>query len=197
MDRQNDYDVYLRLLKRDKEALEILYDQYERLLYSFAYRMTGDAKHAEDVVQDVFMKLWREHAPYSPEKGKFSSWLLTMVRNTSLDFHRKKSRQNEVAYMEHDSEQVQVIDAKEEIPEHFVEWREKQSTIRTAIAELKEDQQKIVELFYFQGLSQDVIATKLDIPLGTVKSRIRLALGHLKKKLHGERGILQDGTTNM
>ncbi len=82
MDTYTDSQLYARIRTKDQAALEELYDRYERLVYSFAYRMTQNAQMAEDTVQEVFIKLWKEHAPYTEDKGKFSSWLLTMTRKS-------------------------------------------------------------------------------------------------------------------
>ncbi|WP_019412628.1 RNA polymerase sigma factor [Paenisporosarcina sp. TG20] len=187
MDKSTDSQLYVRIRDKDKVALEVIYDRYERLVYSFAYRMTQNAQMAEDTVQEVFIELWREHSPYTEDKGKFSSWLLTMTRNTSLDALRKKGKQQEVGLLEKDTEQMRApID---QLPEQMLEWKEKGSILRKSLERLKVEQRTIVELFYFHGLSQESISTKLDIPLGTVKSRIRLALQHLRKHLEKERGI--------
>jgi len=195
MEKLTDSQLYSLLNSKDQAALEELYNRYERLLYSFAYRMTQSAQMAEDTVQEVFIKLWKEHAPYTEDKGKFSSWLLTMTRNTSLDALRKKGKQQEVGLLEKDSEKMKV--PIEEMPEQMLEWKEKGTLIRKAINWLKEDQRTIVELFYFQGLSQESISTKLNIPLGTVKSRIRLALQHLRKNLEKERGMSPNGSSDV
>ncbi|MGE6489448.1 RNA polymerase sigma factor [Paenisporosarcina sp. NPDC076898] len=195
MDNFTDSQLYDRLRSKDQSALEELYDRYERLVYSFAYRMTQNAQLAEDTVQEVFIKLWKDHAPYTEDKGKFSSWLLTMTRNTSLDALRKKGKQQEVGLLDKDAEQMKApID---ELPEQMLEWKEKGTILRKAIDRLKDDQRSIVELFYFHGLSQESISTKLDIPLGTVKSRIRLALQHLRKHLESERGMSPNGPSDV
>lgn len=190
-----DEELYRRVLAKDQEALEMLYDKYERLIYSFAYRMVQDSQRAEDVVQDVFSRLWREHAAFDATKGKFSSWLLTMTRNRCLDILRKVTKQQEVGLLEKDTQQA--TDAIGDLPEQAAEWKEKSERVREALSYLKEDQRKIVELFYFQGYSQDRISRDLDIPLGTVKGRIRLALQHLRKRLEPERGDLADGTMDV
>lgn len=190
-----DEELYARVVDKDAEALELLYDKYERLVYSFAYRMVQDAQRAEDVVQDVFSKLWRDHAAFDATKGKFSSWLLTMTRNRCLDILRKVSKQQEVGLFEKDNDRP--TDTMGEMPEQATEWKEKSERIREALSYLKEDQRKIVELFYFHGYSQDRISKDLDIPLGTVKGRIRLALQHLRKRLEPERGDLADGTIDV
>lgn len=190
-----DEELYTRILSKDSEALELLYDKYERLVFSFAYRMMQDQQRAEDVVQDVFSKLWRDHSPYEADRGKFSSWLLTMTRNRCLDVIRKSSKQQEVGLLDKDAERVN--DTMHDMPEQAVEWKEKSERIREALSHLKEDQRKIVELFYFHGYSQDRISKDLDIPLGTVKGRIRLALQHLRKRLEPERGEFADGTSDV
>ena len=195
MDTFTDAQLYVRLRAKDQSALEELYDRYERLVYSFAYRMTQNAQMAEDTVQEVFIKLWKEHAPYTEDKGKFSSWLLTMTRNTSLDALRKKGKQQEVGLLDKDAEQIKV--PIEEMPEQMLEWKEKGAVLQKAISRLKVDQRTIVELFYFNGLSQESISSKLDIPLGTVKSRIRLALQHLRIHLGSERGMSPNGPSDV
>ena len=195
MDKFTDAQLYVRMRAKDQSALEELYDRYERLVYSFAYRMTQNAQMAEDTVQEVFIKLWKEHAPYTEDKGKFSSWLLTMTRNTSLDALRKKGKQQEVGLLDKDAEQIKV--PIEEMPEQMLEWKEKGAVLQKAISRLKVEQRTIVELFYFNGLSQESISSKLDIPLGTVKSRIRLALQHLRKHLESERGMSPNGTSDV
>ncbi|WP_017382072.1 RNA polymerase sigma factor [Paenisporosarcina sp. TG-14] len=195
MGKLTDAQLYLRMRSNDQAALEEIYDRYERLVYSFAYRMTQNVQMAEDTVQEVFIKLWKEHAPYTEDKGKFSSWLLTMTRNTSLDAIRKKGKQQEVGLLDKDAEQMKA--PINEIPEQMLEWKEKGTVLRKAMKRLKIEQRTIVELFYFHGLSQESISTKLDIPLGTVKSRIRLALQHLRKHLEKERGMSPNGPSDV
>ncbi|QBP39971.1 RNA polymerase sigma factor [Paenisporosarcina antarctica] len=195
MGKLTDAQLYLRMRSNDQAALEEIYDRYERLVYSFAYRMTQNTQMAEDTVQEVFIKLWKEHAPYTEDKGKFSSWLLTMTRNTSLDALRKKGKQQEVGLLDKDAEQMKA--PINEMPEQMLEWKEKGTVLRKAIERLKIEQRTIVELFYFHGLSQESISTKLDIPLGTVKSRIRLALQHLRKHLEKERGMSPNGPSDV
>ncbi|WP_433747203.1 RNA polymerase sigma factor [Falsibacillus pallidus] len=183
MSDTKDIELYTRMRQKDKSALEALYDKYEKLLYSFAYKMTGSQQHAEDVIQEVFIKLWREHAPYTNEKGKFSSWLITMTRNTALDVLRKQKNNQSFEYIENDSLQVD-----ETTPEDMAEWKEKRTVIRSAVKSLKDDQQKIIDLFYFKGRTHKEISDSTGLPLGTVKGRIRLALKHLRTIIEKEGG---------
>lgn len=186
MGKHDDLTLYNRVQEKDKHALEALYDKYERLLYSFSVKMVSNPETAEEIVQEVMIKLWKGKGVYSPEQGKFSSWLLTMTRNTAIDYLRKQQKVN--------SEEVHTeVELQDKQPglEQMVEWKEKQERIQGAMNTLKEDQQNIIDLFYFKGYSQTKIAEIVDIPLGTVKGRIRLALKHLKAELYEERGDLQ------
>lgn len=173
----SDVDIILYEQVEDgkREALEALYDKYHKLIFSFAYRMVKNKELAEEIVQEVFIKIWTKKGLYQAEKGKFSSWLLTITRNLSIDLIRK---QKEVPY-ELQEEREKVPDGQP-LPEDLTIWKEKRAEINQALAELKENQQQIIQLFYFQSCTQVQIATKLDIPLGTVKGRLRLALKHLK-----------------
>ncbi|MFC0272152.1 RNA polymerase sigma factor [Metabacillus herbersteinensis] len=178
---KDDALLYEEVMIKDRVAFEALYDRYEKLLFSFAYRMAKDATVAEEVVQDVFMKLWNGSNLYDPSKGKFSSWLLTITRNKVIDEIRKRGRHDAVDIMEKDG---LVQDGKS--VEEKIEWAEQKEVIRKAMSQLKEDQQHIIELFYFKGLSQQKISDQCDLPLGTVKGRIRIALKHLRKMLDQE-----------
>jgi len=193
--KQTDAQLYNRIRSKDQIALEELYNRYERLVYSFAYRLTQNSQMAEDIIQEVFTKIWNSNALYTEDKGKFTSWLLTITRNTSLDILRKKGKQQEVGLLDKDAEQMK--SPIEEMPEHMLEWKEKGTVLRKAINRLKEEQRTIVELFYYHGLSQETISRKLDIPLGTVKSRIRLALQHLRRHLETERGMMPNGSSDV
>ncbi|MEW4326727.1 sigma-70 family RNA polymerase sigma factor [Rossellomorea marisflavi] len=179
-----DIELYHRIIhQKDSSALRELYRQYEKLIYSFSYKMTGNRELAEEVIQEVFMKLWKTHAHYEESKGKFSSWLLTMTRNTCLDAIRKGKKHDTVEYIEKDTLQVDY-----ETPHDLLEWKEKGAAIRDCISGLKEDQQTMVQLFYFKGKTQQSISEATDTPLGTVKGRIRLALKHLHTCLKGKGG---------
>jgi RNA polymerase sigma factor (sigma-70 family) len=183
-----DIDLYQMVLQnKDSSALRKLYQKYEKLIYSFSYKMTGDHEVAEEVIQEVFLKLWKKHAPYEESKGKFSSWLLTMTRNTSLDAIRKRRKYESIGYMEKDSLRVTY-----DTPENIMEWKEKGSIVRDCISQLKQDQQNIIHLFYYKGHTQQSISDSTGTPLGTVKGRIRLALKHLHQCLKGKGGISSD-----
>ncbi|MHA6260703.1 RNA polymerase sigma factor [Sporosarcina sp. CAU 1771] len=182
----DDVNLYERVVKQDRHAFEIVYDRYEKLIYSFAYRLTGDRTIAEEVTQDVFLKLWQGTSVYQEDKGKFSSWLLTITRNKAIDEIRRLKRHDHEPMLEKDA-----LIEEAGSTELEVEWKEKRGEIREAIGELSAEQQEIIELFYFQGYSQQKIADHCKLPLGTVKGRIRLALKHLKGLIGQEGGVFE------
>ncbi|MDG0822498.1 MAG: sigma-70 family RNA polymerase sigma factor [Staphylococcus equorum] len=180
-------DLYRSIIdKKDSESLEILYDRYESLLFNLAYKITKDVQSSEEVLQDVFMKIWNQKAIFKPNKGKMSTWLITLCRNKSIDMLRKnKHIENE---FDEDFQGIQ----NDHLPEYDLLDKEVSEEIKKMISLLNKDQQKIIYLFYYKGLSQQEIADKLQTPLGTVKSRMRLSIKHLndysKKHLRRERG---------
>ncbi|KAA0544602.1 sigma-70 family RNA polymerase sigma factor [Bacillus sp. BGMRC 2118] len=182
MIENDDKVLYVRVLEKDKQALELLYERYEKLLYSFSYRLTQDQELAEEVVQEVFMKLWKGLGKYDDSKGKFSSWILTVTRHSAIDLIRKRNRETTVELDTDDT-----IPSKEATVEEQVEWNEKGNTLRKALSSLKEEQQKVINLVYFKGLTHQKISEECNIPIGTVKGRLRLALRHMKSYLETER----------
>ncbi|GAB4072698.1 sigma-70 family RNA polymerase sigma factor [Barrientosiimonas marina] len=186
---EQDAELFYRIQNKEEDALEQLYDRYEKLLFSFAYRMTNNKFLAEEAVQDVFTKIWSRQQSFDKEKGKFSSWLLTVTRNACIDLLRKKK---DPAY---ELEERDSLQAQEPTPEETVEWQECGEQVRKAIKQLTKEQQKMIELFYFKSMSQASISKTFNIPLGTVKGRVRLALKHLKEILasKNERGVQDDG----
>lgn len=149
--------------------------------------MTKNKFLSEEIVQDVFTKIWSKQRNFDESKGKFSSWLLTVTRNATIDMLRKK-KESAFELDERDALQDQALSTEEQI-----EWKEKSEQIRAAVGQLTSEQKEIIELFYFKGLSQSKIADKCDIPLGTVKGRVRLALKHLRGIMSPvERGVQDD-----
>ncbi|GAF11466.1 RNA polymerase sigma-70 factor [Bacillus sp. JCM 19046] len=172
-----DAKLYSSMKSGDKQALEELYDRYVKLLYSFSYKMLEDKQQAEEIVQEVFIKIWTQKSHYDESKGKFSSWLLTTTRNTVIDTIRKRKE------IPSDMQERDTIADTDPSVEDQVEWKEKKEVIQAAMNKLGPDQRQVIELFYFKGMSQQKISDQCDIPLGTVKGRIRLALKHLREQM--------------
>lgn len=177
-----DEDQLLQAVARgDVDALRALYRSFERPLYALGIRWLNDPKLAEELVQEVTLRVWRRAARFDPERGASSSWIFGIARNVASDLARARSRTP-----------VPVADA----PEAAAPWDEDRAwtawEVARAVAELPEDQRRVVELAYSVQMTQSEIATELGIPLGTVKTRLYAAL----RKLRGtfaDRGISSGG----
>jgi RNA polymerase sigma-70 factor, ECF subfamily len=170
-------------------AVGELYDRYGRLVYSVAFNATGDPHAAEEITQDVFIRAWEGAPSYRPEIAKVSTWLVSIARHRAIDELRKHGSRPASSPIdwtdESGTEEVLRISG----PEDEVQDRLEQRALRQMMAELPPDQRQMLNLAFFQGLSHSQIAEELSEPLGTVKSRIRLAM----KKLRGvlvERGLI-------
>ena len=178
MHTQSDESLYHEMRSGDELALEALYEKYERLLFSFAHRFMNNDRLSEEVIQEVWMKIWNGRVDFNTDKGKFSSWILTITRNAALDCLRREKRQPTIEVEERDG-------GFDEPVERTVIERETASEVRDAVSELKPDQQELIELVYFKGLTQQQISDQLNLPLGTVKTRIRSAIQSLRKIIDG------------
>ncbi|WP_170006325.1 RNA polymerase sigma factor [Bacillus fonticola] len=176
-----DIELYQLVVQRDQDALERLYTQYEKLLFSLAFRVCQDRSLAEEAVQEVFMKLWTKPGLYDPTKGKFSSWLLTVQRHTAIDLIRKRSDKEFTLDARDDAQDP------EPSAEQLAEWKERKEEIQQAVSALSQEQQEVIELFYFKGFTQREISERMGLPLGTVKGRLRLALNHLQQGMQAYR----------
>jgi RNA polymerase sigma-70 factor (ECF subfamily) len=168
------------LLQNDVSAFEKIYDKYSRIVYSLVFRIVQQNGPAEEVVQDVFLQLWRNSAQYDASRGPFAPWLLTLARNRALDTLRLKSERQR--RLENQSDEiVSVVVA----PQYEKELDEKRrgERVRSLVGELNPQQKRAIELAYFQGLSHTEIAAELKEPLGTVKSWIRNGLMRLREVL--------------
>jgi RNA polymerase sigma-70 factor, ECF subfamily len=169
-----------RLLQKDVSAFEQLYDRHSRSVYSLLLRVQQQAGTAEEVVQDVFLQLWRNAAQYDSSRGPFVPWLFTLARNRALDTLRLKSERQRRR-----EDQTDELPAVASAPEYEKALDEKRRAerVRTMVSFLNPQQRKAIELAYFEGLSHSEIAAALKEPLGTVKSWIRNGLLRLKQGL--------------
>lgn len=176
-----------RVLTGDKQALTELYDMFERLVYSFAYRTTGNADSAEEIVQDVFMKIWRTTTRYDSQQGKITTWILSITRNAAIDYHRRTKRHQ--SGLSGDEDEIVNLSDPASGPEALAEIAQDRQMIREAMASLPIEQREIIELMYFHGDTQQAIALHLGVPPGTVKSRARLAISKLRSHLESRMGV--------
>ncbi|MFS0839251.1 RNA polymerase sigma factor [Paenibacillus sp. 1P03SA] len=174
----------MRLIaQKQPQALEQLYDRYERPMYSFAYRFVKDSMMAEEVVQELFLRIWNHAERYEDAQGKLSTWMFAIARNISIDTLRRKQTRTSGQLAEPDK-LLQVADRGRGTEEE-VELRFMGEELALAMEDLNEDQKKVIDLIYFKGYTHQEVSQRQEIPLGTVKSRVRLAMKQLKEKLAG------------
>jgi len=169
-----------RLLQRDVRAFEQLYDRHSRLVYGLVLRILQQASTAEEVVQDVFLQLWRNASQFDTARGAFIPWLLTLARNRALDHLRLKSERQR--RREDQTEELAPVVSAPDF-EGSIDEQRRAARVRQLMAALQPQQKRALELAYFEGLSHSEIAAKLQEPLGTVKSWIRNGLLKLKEGL--------------
>ncbi|WNR45429.1 RNA polymerase sigma factor [Paenibacillus roseipurpureus] len=178
-----DQELITRIVNKDADALTFLYDKYEKPIYAFAYRIVHDAMLAEEVVQELFLRIWNAAERFDFEHGKLTSWMFTLTRNIAIDILRKK--QNRTWGQTTESEQLNRMPDSSKSTEEVVLEDLRGEEIRKALHGLSPDQQQVVELIYYQGYTQQEVSDGQAIPLGTVKSRVRLALKQLRVRLAG------------
>jgi RNA polymerase sigma factor (sigma-70 family) len=163
-------------------AMESLYQRYSRILYSLAYRLVADHQVAEDLLQDAFLAIWRRSTSYSPQTGAARSWLISILHHRAIDHLRRVRRRSTL--QEAPLEELE-LDETTAFPDVWEDvWRSVQSSqVRAALMKIPAEQRLVIELAYFQGWTHTEIAEGVQIPLGTVKARLRLGLIHLKHAL--------------
>jgi len=173
------------------EPLALLYDRYFRQCFALAVRMLADAGRAEEVVQEVFLKLWQAPQGFDQTRGKFASWLLSVVHHRCIDEIRKNKRNLTISHSfgpdgEEGDDPINRIPDEHSGPEELSWLNQQRGAVRQALTRLTDVQRRVIELAYFGGMTQAEIAAHLGEPLGTVKTRIRLGLQKMKAMLEAE-----------
>lgn len=168
-------ELTLLVAEGDRTAFLELYDRFAPRVYGLALKMLADPMRAEDISQEAFMRLWKRAETFRPDRGAFSTWILTITRRLVIDSFRKQSRRPDIA-MSIDEKSWNEPAEPMGSSEHN-RWR----TMHFLLRELPEEQRQVVELAYFHGLSQRQIAEVTQAPLGTVKTRARLGLDKLRE----------------
>jgi RNA polymerase sigma-70 factor, ECF subfamily len=173
-----DTDLLLRLQRREPDALGELYDRYGRLVYSLILRVVRDSGTAEDLVQETFLRVWNRAQSFDAQKGAIAPWLLSVARNRAIDYLRSAQAKHdpmELSQMDHPSLYSEM--------ESDLLNRDSARRIQTAMQKLPESQRQVIELAYFEGLSQTEMAERMGQPLGTIKTWVRTALRILREEL--------------
>lgn len=161
-------------MQKDKSALSYLYDNYSAALYGVVYRVLQKEDVAEEVLQDVFLKIWNKIDSYDAEKGKLFTWMLNIARNQAIDKTRSKeiSKASKTRGIDNLVSRIDNTD--------YVEQKIDSIGLEDVLKKLSEDQRFVVEYLYFKGYSQSELAKEFNIPLGTVKTRLRSAMQQLR-----------------
>jgi len=180
IDSEGDRQLAVRLQDRDPQALAELYDKYGRMAFSIIVRIVRDQGVAEDLTQETFLRVWNRMAGFDTEKGALGPWVLTVARNRAIDYLRSvdgRSRQNAIEL------------SATETPSVFVDLEanlinsDRARQLKSAFTKLNDKQRTVIELAYFEGLSQTEMAERMKQPLGTVKTWVRSALQILRAEL--------------
>lgn len=177
-----DQTLLAQIVHRRGEALSILYDRYGRLLFSVAYHLVGSHELAEEVALDVFRRVWEKADSYRADRASVRTWLTSMARNRAIDMLRREGVRPERHSISWNDLNVEPS-ADGRSPETAVAHKIQMQKVHTALAELPQEQQEVLALAYLQGYSHSQIATQLDLPIGTVKTRIRLGMQKLRSLL--------------
>lgn len=170
-----------RVVQGDADALGALYDRYGRVVFGVLCQMLGSPEAAEEVAQDAFHAVWRRARTYRAERGSVRAWLLAIARNAAIDWRRTRGKRQ--------ARDAAIDEAVALVEEVAVEDRVittlRAERVRAAVAMLPPEQREVLSLAFWSGLSQTEIAARTSVPLGTVKSRVRLGMAKLRERLVG------------
>ena len=174
-----DRDLVLRLQRRDPRALAELYDRYGRLAYALILRVVRDVGAAEDLVQETFLRVWTRAQAFDAQKGSIGPWLLAVARNRAIDYLRSAGgrERNNVEFEETEHPSL-FIDM-----EQGILASDRARRVKAAVEKLSASQRQVIELAYFEGLTQTEMAERMGQPLGTVKTWVRSALKNLRDQI--------------
>lgn len=177
-----DQSAVTRMVDGQHDALGELYDRHGRAVYSLALRVLRDQSDAEDIVQEVFSQVWRQSARYDAKRGSVIAWLLTLARSRAIDRLRGRKSRPEPAG---DESLLGDLQAPGDAADDLIVWAGQAAQIRTALDGISAVQRVAIELAFFEGLTHAEVSERLELPLGTVKTRIRQGLLTLRERLAG------------
>jgi RNA polymerase sigma-70 factor, ECF subfamily len=180
LQRLADEDLMPLMARKDAAAFEVYYDRHGGAAYSLAHRIVGDPQAAEDVTQEAFLSIWRSRARYDPTRGSVRAWTLGIVRNRAIDALRREG--GRAPKLDLDDEAALERKEAPERTEAEALRRETARQVRGALGALPTEQSQVIELAYFGGFTHSEIARMLEMPLGTVKGRMRLGLEKIRAR---------------
>lgn len=168
----NEKELVHLLRAKNQKGFALLYDNYAPTFFGLALKIVQSEDLAKDVIQDSFVKVWKKIDTYTEDKGRLFTWVLNIVRNTAIDKVRSQSFKQSTKT--ESIENKTINNTKHEIPVEHI-------GLKSFVGQLKPEHKQIVDLIYFQGFTQSETAKYLDIPLGTVKTRVKIAIRELRK----------------
>ncbi len=174
-----DIELWNAISAGQSEALGVLYERYASLVYRLALRILANPQEAEDLTQEIFLTLWRSNN-YNPARGSTSSFLMTMTRSRAID--RLRARGTKLKFLQRWS-QMMMTQTSPPTPFEMASLSQRSQHVNSALAQLPSSQRQVLEMAYYDGLSQSEIARQLNIPLGTIKTWSRQGLLNLRKNL--------------
>lgn len=182
--RYNDEQLIRLITEAQEEALSQLYERYNRLVFSLAFTIVNDRATAEEITLDVFMRIWQKAGTYRAEQAKVSTWLTHITRNHAIDVLRRRAVRSDQYAVQW--EEAIYAESTQPDPQESAELSMRRERVHSALAQLPPDQKQAILLAYFGGLTQSQIAETLKQPLGTIKTRVRLAMQKLHDFLRDE-----------
>lgn len=171
-------ELVLALGNREKVAIEALYDMYSASLYGVISRIVIDTPTAEDVLQETFVKIWNSFSSYSADKGRLFTWMVNIARNLAIDKIRSKDFKNQAKNHELENNVTFIDEQRNTV------YKPELMGIKDLVSTLKPEQKSILDLVYFKGYTHVEAADELGIPLGTIKTRLRMAIIELRKNFN-------------
>jgi RNA polymerase sigma-70 factor (ECF subfamily) len=175
--KHSEEDLVALLRSNNQQLFGVLYDSYSKALFGVIKGIIDKDTIAEDILQESFIKIWNSRSLYDASKGRLFTWMITIARNSSVDYLRSKQNKfdENVNNKEHTVEEINKTNNVETQVDHI--------GLTKVIGTLKEDHRTLIDMVYFEGYTQEEISIKLDMPLGTVKTRVRSALNTLRKEI--------------
>jgi len=168
-------ELVLALRQREKIAVEALYDMYSASLFGVIVRIVNDEALAEDILQDTFVKIWNSFSSYSTEKGRLFTWMVNIARNLAIDKIRSKDFKNQTKNRELENNVTFIDEQRNTV------YKPELLGVKDLVEQLKPEQKSILDLVYFKGYTHVEAADELGVPLGTIKTRLRMAIIQLRK----------------
>lgn len=187
-DNKRDRELIKRIALKDPIALSLLYDHYNRLLFGLLLSILKKREEAEDILQEVFTNIWEKAGQFDTERGTVYTWIVSLTRNKGIDRLRSKvyKEQKKQSISLDDEDVFHPLYSNEHTPEEQTILRERADKLYEALQKLTEKQRFVIQVAYFEGLSQSEISEKMKLPLGTVKTRMRDGMIKLREILGGE-----------